>query len=120
MTRMGDNLRSLRDARGLSQGQVAKMVGKTRSAISQYESGAIVPRMGTLEALARVYGVRKSEIVDPHYTFAAVELDGLSTREAELLDAFRRMDERDRRVVEGLVASLSAPIAGGNGGERVA
>lgn len=62
MTRMGDNLRSLREARGLSQGQVAKMVGKTRSAISQYESGAIVPRMGTLEALdAAVDGAFRRE-----------------------------------------------------------
>lgn len=40
METMGDRIRVLRDARGFSQEQLAKLVGVTKSAVSQWESGS--------------------------------------------------------------------------------
>lgn len=53
----------LREKNGMSQQQLADKLGKTRSAVSQYESGKIVPKMGVIEDLARIFGVPKSEII---------------------------------------------------------
>lgn len=63
MANIGENIKKLREAAGLSQDQLGAKIGKTRSAISQYESGKIVPRMGVIEDLAHVFRVTKVEII---------------------------------------------------------
>jgi transcriptional regulator with XRE-family HTH domain len=40
METMGDRIRQLRQARGLNQPQLAKLVGVTKSAVNQWESGS--------------------------------------------------------------------------------
>ena len=52
MASIGENIRKIRKEKSISQSELARMVGKTRSAISQYESGTIVPRMGVIEHMA--------------------------------------------------------------------
>lgn len=63
MASIKDNIRKLREEAGLSQEELGDKIGKTRSAISQYESGKIVPRMGVIEDLATFFHVQKSEII---------------------------------------------------------
>lgn len=63
MAAIHDNIKALREHADLSQEELGKRIGKTRSAISQYEAGKIVPRMGVIEDLASVFGVKKSEII---------------------------------------------------------
>ena len=40
METMGDRIRSLRRARGLTQAELAKLCGVTKSAVSQWEGGS--------------------------------------------------------------------------------
>ena len=63
MAAIHDNIKALREHAGYSQEDLGKKIGKTRSAISQYESGKIIPRMGVIENLATVFNVKKSEIL---------------------------------------------------------
>lgn len=63
MNTIGKNIQKLREGADLSQTQLGEKIGKTRSAISQYESGKIVPRMGVIEDLASVFHISKSEII---------------------------------------------------------
>lgn len=63
MSSIGTNIRNLRVASGMSQGQLAEKIGKTRAAVSQYESGASIPRMGVIESLSNIFHVPKSEII---------------------------------------------------------
>lgn len=63
MTSIKDNIKRLRENAGLSQEELGDKIGKTRSAVSQYESGKIVPRMGVIEDLAAIFHVQKSEIL---------------------------------------------------------
>lgn len=63
MAAINDNIKALREHAGISQEELGKRIGKTRSAISQYESGKIIPRMGVIENLAAVFNVKKSEIL---------------------------------------------------------
>lgn len=46
-----------RESRGLSKAELARRVGKTRSAIVQWEQGKSAPSRETTEALAGVFGV---------------------------------------------------------------
>ena len=63
MSSIGTNIRNLRVASGMSQGQLAEKIGKTRAAVSQYESGTSIPRMGVIEQLSSIFHVPKSEII---------------------------------------------------------
>lgn len=51
-TIFGVNLKSIRMARGLSQGGLARIMGVNRASICQWETGAHIPRSDSLRALA--------------------------------------------------------------------
>lgn len=59
------NLRRLRAARDLSQAEVAEAAGLSRVGYRNLESGASVPRVETLQALARALEVPLQELVTP-------------------------------------------------------
>jgi transcriptional regulator with XRE-family HTH domain len=54
---LANRLRTLREARGLTQVEVAKLTGLAQTSISSYESGRRVPRLDAARALAQTYGV---------------------------------------------------------------
>ena len=54
---LGETLRTLRDAAGLSQAQLAALTGVSRNAVSQWEAGATQPSTKRLMALAAALGV---------------------------------------------------------------
>jgi transcriptional regulator with XRE-family HTH domain len=47
---------TLRKERGWSQRALAELVGTTQSAVSDFEAGAIQPKMATLQRYARALG----------------------------------------------------------------
>jgi repressor LexA len=63
---IGENIRRLRMARGMSQIELAEKLGVSNKTVSSWEAevGAKVPRMGVIEKLAAVFGVNKSELID--------------------------------------------------------
>ena len=91
MASIGSNIRKLREDMGWSQQKLGDSIGKTRSAVSQYESGKIVPRMGTIEDLAAVFRVDKMEIIGERANPEAITPD-----ELELIDCFRALSREDR------------------------
>ena len=93
MASIGENIKRLRLQNGWSQKQLAEKIGKSRVAICQYESGKNMPRMGTLEDLAAVFGVQKSEIVEESRP------DYLSDDEHELVDLYRSIAIHDKQAV---------------------
>ena len=48
--------RQIRERAGLTQGEMARLVGVTQAAISRYELGRAVPRTGILSRYAEVLG----------------------------------------------------------------
>ena len=58
-----DNLKRIREERGLTQAQVADALDITRPAVTQWESGWSVPKMGHIEKLAALFDVSKGEIL---------------------------------------------------------
>lgn len=60
---IGKNIRVLRDRKGLTQEELGKAVGVSSMAVSQWENGRAVPRMGSIERLADVLEVSKSVLI---------------------------------------------------------
>lgn len=61
---IGENIKYLRESRGLSQEELADIVGVTDGAVSNWEQGVNIPRMGSIQKIADYFGVMKSDIIE--------------------------------------------------------
>jgi len=59
----GQRLAALRKARGLSQDQLAKLMGKTRVTIDYYERRAKNPTAEVVNQAAEIFGVSASDLI---------------------------------------------------------
>jgi transcriptional regulator with XRE-family HTH domain len=121
---IGARLRSLREEKGLSQGDVEKSTGVLRCYISRIENGHTIPSLETLERFAaaldvplyRLFYVGDGEAPTPHLV-KHKSLDELAAEpgkageEARFLLQFTsvmaRLGEPDREVVLTLARKLA-------------
>ena len=61
---VGDTIKRLRLSHKLSQGELGKIAGVTDKAVSTWEKGEKVPRMGAIEKMAAYFGVSKGYLID--------------------------------------------------------
>ena len=61
---IGENLRALRMKRGLTQGELAEMVGVTRAFLCQIERGTKNPSLQVSVEIARVLQCNLGELVE--------------------------------------------------------
>lgn len=101
---MGDRLRQLRLERHLSQEEVARQVGITRSAYSHYEINNRHPVYETLIKLAHYFNVSLDYIIGGS---GAAHLDPPSeTQEHRILELFKSMDQEQRQLSIGLLLGI--------------
>lgn len=62
----GERIAAARKAAGVTQLQLAERIGKTKSAIANYESGFREPDGETIDAIAKVLGVTPQSLEDRH------------------------------------------------------
>jgi len=67
---LGENVRSLREQRGLTQQQIAKLAGIPRATWGNLESGAANPTLQVLTKVAAALQVRLEELLSPPRTAA--------------------------------------------------
>ena len=61
---IAENIKRIRLEHGLSQAELGKIAGVSDKAVSTWELGIKVPRMGAVEKMATYFGIAKSVIVD--------------------------------------------------------
>ena len=111
---IADRIRGLREAKGLSQGDIEKRTGLMRSYISRVENGHTIPSVETLEKWARALDVPlyqlfydREEPPKPSPLPRSRASEGIafdtSKKEARFLSQFRRllgrMNDSDRRLL---------------------
>lgn len=106
MATIGENIKKLREKNGMSQSELAAKIGKSRTAVWQYERGDTIPRMGAIEEMARVFGVKKSAIIENRIEYGFLNL--ATDDERELIELYRQMsDKAQRALLAGLREYLS-------------
>ncbi|MDP2312659.1 MAG: helix-turn-helix transcriptional regulator [Pseudomonadota bacterium] len=101
LRRLGDRLRTLREAAGLTQAKLADLLKMKPATISLFETGALSPTISTAASLAGALHVPLSEL----FVFAA-HPDSVSDDEAALLAAYRKRTEEERALVRMLLRVL--------------
>ena len=61
---IGERIRSLREAQGLTQQQLGEIAGVSDKAVSTWENNANIPRMGAIQRIADHFGIKKSDIIE--------------------------------------------------------
>ena len=93
---MENNIKKLRLANDMSQSQLADKLGVTRAAVSQWENGTFFPRMGMVQRIAGVFGVKVSDVIGSNHSTGDLSYD-----EEHLLKAYRQLNARGRaRLLE--------------------
>ena len=110
-----ENLKALRKQHNLSQQELAKIAGVTDKAISTWESGTRIPRMGAIQKMADYFGLQKSDIIEDNSrilfgdadTWAhAREPEGNESDAQLLQNAKRDLSPEDYRLVIALIKRL--------------
>lgn len=97
----GNKIRTLRTAKGLSQPQLAKLIGVTKNAVTNWEAGASRPDLATIPLLCAHLGVSAD-------TFFGMmqKTDVLSKLEKEHILRYRQLNRYQQRSVDSLMASM--------------
>ncbi len=64
MEKIGDRIKELRLEKGLSQTQLAKMIGVSQKAIDYWERSVNEPKVGYIIALVRHFGISYNEFFE--------------------------------------------------------
>ncbi len=116
---IGDKLKTLREQKNLSQGDIEKRTGLLRCYISRVENGHTVPSVDTLEKLARALEVPMYRLFtdDEHVKKPNIPTEATRSRAVRskqdvemraLAKLLSRMKEKDR----GLLFHMASKMAG--------
>lgn len=104
---LAENLKFLRKLKQLSQEDVSKKLGLTRSSYSGYENGVAEPNLDTLVVLGSFYKVSLEELVKKNISlFSATELEAIKigvhidTKGKNLRILTAQVSEQNEEVVE--------------------
>ncbi|HOU89828.1 MAG TPA: helix-turn-helix transcriptional regulator [Polyangiaceae bacterium] len=114
----GKRLTDLRLARGLTQTQLAELIGSSQRAISHYETVADFPPPGVIIELARALKITTDELLGLRTIKSAPLADALDPESKRLwrqLKQVMALPEKDRRAVVRLINSLVAGRTSGHG-----
>jgi len=100
---IGDRLRQLRMARGMSQGDLEERTGLLRCYVSRVENGHTIPSVETLERVATALGLELYQIFfagsgKPAAPQSVKEISP-NVAERNLLETYRRMKPSDQKLL---------------------
>lgn len=105
---IGERLKQIRIAKGMTQQDVANAIGTTYQNISQYERGVRTPKMSTVHKLATVLGVGAWEIAG---WGDEVEVDEFM--DWDDIDAFKKGFEQNRVPANAIkIRRVKVPLLG--------
>lgn len=107
------SIKNLRERHDMTQEELGKVAGVSAMAVSQWENGRAVPRMGAIQRMSDYFGVPKSEIMGDRYEYALVSLS--EPGEDEVLNLYRSLSDEGRNQLlifaRGLVATYPKAIS---------
>lgn len=89
---IADKIKILREKRGMTQAELAKRLGVTRSGVNAWEMGVTVPSTQYVVELSLLFSVSTDYLLDMPHT-QTISVNGLSDREiasvVEIADCYR-------------------------------
>lgn len=93
-----DMLKRLREERGLSQDELARLTQLSKSTISMYENGNREPKFETLEVIADFFNVDMNTLLDKKQPIMA-----LTQQEETHIKKYRQLDADGKEEIDDLI-----------------
>lgn len=107
---IADNIKHLRERFDLTQAQLGEIAGVSDKAVSTWEKGSNVPRMGAIQKIADYFNIPKSEIIeDQRESKKPIPEDELDN---EIINLLQDLSPQEIARVVDFVAGLKAARAG--------
>lgn len=103
---MVENLKKLRVEAGLSQQQLANVVGVSQQSINKYENHGVEPDIATLIVLADYFDTSVDYLIgntDLRRKYEVVYPSDLNSKEKYLVENYRKATGRDKRIIDLLL-----------------
>jgi len=97
---IGAKIKEARELKGLTQRQLAVMIGVTSSAITNYEKELSHPKEPVLYRLIQALEVDANFLFEEYF---ARKDEGLTSHESRFIKKYRALDERGRGTVDGML-----------------
>ena len=106
-----ENLRKIRKARGMTQKQLAELVGVTESSISQYENGGKTPSFEIALKLAEALDCESADLVSKRDVIiektATQSGDGYDEKLLRAMQIFRSLDDTEKDMMLAQLEGLA-------------
>lgn len=116
-----NNLRLLRNQKGISQQKLADLLNLSQQSIYKYENGLAEPDIQTLKELSELFDVSIDYIVgntdDPRRMDAFVETE-LAPRELRCLRMYRRLTATRKNIIEMILEDYVGDCPGSDHDEE--
>lgn len=109
---LGESIRKIRQAKGLSQGEMQKRTGILRSYLSRVENGHTVPSLATLQRLASAMGVALADFfaAEGASATAPVPADTASQYLGELKNYLPQLSTQQRQELLEMVKEMASAV----------
>ena len=104
---LGNNIKKFRKTKGLTQKELANLIGLTASTITKYENNSLEPNMNTLQNIANALDTTVISLLSPpngHFSFPKKLEDAIQN--------LKNMHESDNQLVNMLSITLISIING--------
>lgn len=83
---LGERIKQLREAKGLTQAELARILGLSRSAVNAWEMGLSVPSVSYIVALSKLFGVSSDMLLGIN-SAPSIRADSLTDRQVATIVA---------------------------------
>lgn len=103
---IGDKIRQIREAKGLTQKEVSLTIGMDQSQYSKIEKGKTDPSTSTVDKIAKAIGIELSDLFASHDVLK--DINSYDKSLMEKLHLIEQLDEEEKKsifnIVDGLVS----------------
>lgn len=99
-------LKTLREARGLSQQRFSFEINVSQAMISKYELGKADPSINTIRRIAEYFGVSSDYLLEISDDKISLPVSGLSEEEKEILFGYKRLDAIKKAMLQAYLKGL--------------
>lgn len=103
MVDLGTRIKSLRNARKMTQAEFASRLGVTKSAVSSYENGTRLPSYDVLIKIARIFRVSTDNLLG-YSSKSAIDVTGLTQKQIntiqDVVTTYQRCNSLYRTMME--------------------
>ena len=98
-------IEELREKAGITQGEIANVLGVSQSNYSKYELGTVKPNIDLLTKIADYYGVSLDYLCDRKLT-EKLQVRSLDDLDTEILNSLQELNKEQKAKVIGFIYGL--------------